>query len=624
VHYELPREPPLQSIDFTVQGFYSAFTERSTAGVKMMRRKVLSTAIIAMAMGLIAAAQAVETVTEWETIVNAKKHPQNWITHHGSLDGQRFSRLEQINKQNVKDLKVAFTHIVGGAGGAGVWEHAGLEGTPLAEDGYLYITDGWGSVYKLDVRQNGKLVWKMDPETDREWAAGVTCCGVDNRGVALWRDKVISHSLDGRLIITNKETGEIEKEIPVADPAISETLTVAPLVIKDKVITGVSGADYGIRGWLNATDLVAGERDWRTHTIPAPGEPGSETWKPGPEAHSVDAWKHGGGSTWVNGSYDPDLNTVYWGVGNPAPDWDNAYRPGDNLYTNSVLALDGDTGAIKWHFQYIPNDPYDYDGVNEQTLADANVYGKMTKVVLHANRNGFAYALDRTNGKFLWGTPFVKKLDWTAGLDKYTGRPVDYDPNSDVQRYNPASSVSRDQRESTSCPGNMGGKNWPPTAYDPERNRYYIPVIESCSGHVNVPTEEPWKPREYFLGGAPKMGPVITGSVTAMDVNTGKVAGKYETTYPMYGGLLATKGGLIFGGQPDGRVFAIDSDSMEELWSFSTNTAINAPPISFEVDGKQYIALLAGKGGAWPLWFISATPALTEMEAGQVLFVFSL
>jgi len=590
-----------------------------------MRRKNLALAYVAVIIGsIVSSAQAGETVTQWDAILNAKDHPQNWVTHHGSLDGQRFSRLDQINKTNVKDLKVAFTYVVGGLGGGGGWEHGGLEGTPIAEDGYLYITDGWGAVYKLDVRQNGKLVWKMDPETDRDWAGAVTCCGVDNRGVALWKDKVISHSLDGRLIVMDKATGEIETEIPVADPAISEVLTAAPLVIKDMVITGVAGGDYGIRGWLNATDLVGGERDWRTHTIPAPGEPGSETWKPGPEAHSIDAWKHGGGATWVNGSYDPVLNTIYWGTGNPAPDWDNAYRPGDNLYTNSVLALDADTGAIKWHFQYTPNDPYDFDGVNEQTLVDANVNGKMTQAVLHANRNGFAYALDRTNGKFLWGTPFVKKLDWTAGLDKYTGRPVDYDPNSDVQRYNPASSVSRDQRESTSCPGNMGGKNWPPTAYDPGRNRYYIPVIESCALHVNVPQDKEWVAREYWLGGAPKMGPVITGSITAMDVNTGKVVGKYETQYPMYGGLLATRGGLIFAGRPDGPVVAVDSDSLEELWSFNTNAGVNAPPMTFEVDGKQYVAILAGAGGAWPKWFLAATPGLEQVQPGQMLFVFSL
>jgi len=589
-----------------------------------MQRTITTAALAAILSATATNAAAADSATTWDALLNAEQNPENWLTHHGTLSGQRFSRLDQINKSNVANLRVAFTYVVGGLGGGGVWEHGGLEGTPLAEDGYLYITDGWGGVYKLDVRKNGKLVWKMDPETDRDWAGAVTCCGVDNRGVALWRDKVISHSLDGRLMVTNKSTGEIEQEIPVADPAISEVLTAAPLVVKDMAITGVAGGDYGVRGWLNATDLENGERDWRTHTIPAPGEPGSETWKKGPEEHSAKAWEHGGGATWVNGSYDPELNTIFWGVGNPAPDWDNAYRPGDNLYTNSVVALDADTGKMKWHFQYTPNDPYDFDGVNEQTLVDALVNGKPTKAVLHADRNGFAYALDRTNGKFLWGTPFVKELTWTSGLDKYSGLPADYDPNSDVQRYNPTTSVSRDQRESLSCPGNMGGKNWPPTAYDPDRNRYYIPVIESCGFHVNVPQETEWQPREFYLGGAPKMGPVITGSITAMDVNTGQVVGKYETPYPMFGGLLATQGGLIFAGRPEGKFVAVDADSMEELWSFDTNAGINAPPISFSVDGKQYIAILAGVGGAWPKWFLAATPGLEVMEPGQMLFVFAL
>ena len=562
--------------------------------------------------------------TDWQQVVQASSRPQDWLTHHGSLNAQRFSRLTEINKETVQGLRVAFTRVVGGAGGGGTWEHAGLEGTPLAENGFLYFTDGWGAVYKVDVRNGGKLVWKMDPETDRDWAGAVTCCGVDNRGVALWRDKVVSHTLDGRLIVTNKLNGEIEAEYPVADPAVGETITAAPLVINDLAITGVAGGDLGIRGWLNATDLVAGKRDWRTYTIPAPGEPGSETWKTGPEPHSVDAWKHGGGATWVNGSYDPGSNTLYWGVGNPGPDWDNAYRPGDNLYSNSVIALDADTGAIKWHFQYTPNDVYDFDGVNELTLIDSEIHGSKTQALVHADRNGFAYALERHSGKFLWGTPFVKVLDWTAGLDKYTGRPLDYDPQADVQRYKPESSVSREQRESRSCPGNMGGKNWPPTAYDPERNRYYIPVIESCALHVNVPQKTPWVAREYWLGGAPKTGPVITGSVTAIDVNLGTVVAKYETKFPMLGGLLATQGGLIFAGTPDGRLLALDSDTLKLLWSFNTNTAINAPPISFAADGKQYIAVLAGLGGAWPKWFLASTPGLAEMEPGQMLFVFSL
>ena len=565
-----------------------------------------------------------DNVTTWNDIVDAKKTPENWLTHHGSLDGHRFSGLKKINKKNVKKLKVAWTSVIGGVEGGGIWDHAGLEGTPIVEDGMMYVTDGWGSIYKFDVRQNGKMVWKMNPDTDHDFPGAITCCGIDNRGAAFWQDKVISHTLDGRLIVTNKETGAIEQEVQLADASVAEVLTSAPLVVKDSAITGVSGAEYGIRGWLHATNLKDGSKNWRTYTIPAPGEPGSETWKQGPESHSKDAWMHGGGSTWVVGSYDPDLNVIYWGVGNPGPDWDNEYRPGDNLYSNSVLALDADSGKIKWYFQYTPNDPYDFDGVNEQTLVDAKVFGKKTKAVLHADRNGFAYALDRESGKFLWGSPFVKKLDWTAGLDKYTGRPMDYDPNKDVQRYVPSTSAFRAQPEGTSCPGNMGGKNWPPTAYDPDRNMYYIPVIESCAMHVNVPQEKEWVAREFWLGGGPKMGPIITGSVTAMDVNSGKVVAKYDMDYPNLGGLVATKGGLIFTGRPEGTVVALDSDNLKELWSFETNTGINAPPITFAVDGKQYVAILAGLGGAWPKWFIGSTPGLEKVPAGQMLFVFSL
>ena len=580
---------------------------------------------IFMFMFLTSSIFAEDKVTSWNDILKANEAPENWLTHHGTLDGQRYSRLDSINKNNVSNLNVKWTHAIGGIEGGGMWDHGGLEGTPIVEDGFIYVTDGWGSIYKLDVRNNGKLVWKMNPETDRDYAGAITCCGIDNRGAAFWNDKIISHTLDGRLIVTNKGTGEIEQDITLADPAVSEVITAAAFVIKDSAITGVSGAEYGIRGWLNSTNLNTGKRNWRTYTIPAPGEPGSETWKQGPESHSSDAWKHGGGSTWVVGSYDAELNLIYWGVGNPGPDWDNEYRPGDNLYSNSVLALDADSGKIKWHFQYTPNDPYDYDGVNEQTLVDTKIFGKETKAVLHADRNGFAYALDRTTGQFLWGTPFVEQLDWTIGLDKYSGLPMDYDENSDVQRYVDSTNASRAKPQGLSCPGNMGGKNWPPTAYDPERNTYYIPVIESCALHVNVPQEKEWAPREFWLGGAPKMGPVITGSVTAMDVNTGTVTGKYDMKYPNLGGLLATKGGLVFTAEPDGKVVALDSDTLKELWSFNTNTGINAPPITFSVDGKQYVAILAGLGGAWPKWFVATTPGLEKVLAGgQQLFVFGL
>ena len=243
---------------------------------------------------------------------------------------------------------------------------------------------------------------------------------------------------------------------------------------------------------------------------------------------------------------------------------------------------------------------------------------------MHADRNGFAYALDAESGKFLWGTPFVNKLDWTAGLDKYTGRPMAYDPNKDVQKYAPASSSARGGKEGLSCPGNMGGKNWQPTAYDPDRKRYYIPVIESCAGHVTVAQKEAWKARQLYFGGGPKMGPQIQGSIASMDPNTGKIVAKFDMFYPNLAGVLATKGGLVFSASPEGSVFALDSDNLKELWRFETNHGTNAPPITFSVDGKQYVAILAGLGGVWPQWFNSTTPGLENVESGNMLFVFSL
>ncbi|MBV8096999.1 MAG: PQQ-binding-like beta-propeller repeat protein, partial [Acetobacteraceae bacterium] len=353
-----------------------------------------------------AAGQGSENQVTQARLLNADQEQGNWILHHKDYSAHRFSSLDQINRDNVKNLKVAWTMALGGVEGGGIWTHGGLEGTPIAENGFLYVTDGWGSVYKIDAHGGrGKLVWKMDPKTDHDWAGAVACCGVDNRGVALWDNMVISHSLDGRLIATNKDTGQIAWQRQIADPDKSEVITAAPLIVKDMAITGVAGAEYGIRGWLAATDLKTQKEVWRTHTIPAKGEPGSDTWK-----DDYNAAASGGGSTWVTGSYDSATNTIVWGVANPGPDWDNAYRPGDNLYTDSSIGLDADTGKIKWHFQHTPNDPYDYDSVSENVLVDATVEGKPQKLSLEADRNGFGYAVDRSNGNFVWAVPFVKKV----------------------------------------------------------------------------------------------------------------------------------------------------------------------------------------------------------------------
>jgi alcohol dehydrogenase (cytochrome c) len=553
-----------------------------------------------------------------QRLLNADKEPGNWLLHHKDFSATRFSSLNEINAGNVKNLKVAWTMQLGGVEGGGIWTHGGLEGTPIVENGFMYVTDGWGSVYKIDAHGGkGTLLWKMDPKTDHDWAGAIACCGVDNRGVALWGDLVISHTLDGRLVATNKETGQVAWQRQVADPDKGEVITGAPLIVKDMAITGVAGAEYGIRGWVAATDLKTQKEVWRTFTIPGKGEAGSDSWKDNNNASAS-----GGGSTWVTGSYDPTSDTVFWGVGNPGPDWDNAYRPGDNLYTDSTLALDANTGKIKWHYQHTPNDPYDYDSVAENVLVDVPGKNGPQKLDLEADRNGFAYAVDRNTGKFVWGLPFVKKVTWTKGIDPESGKPVEYDPNKQVQTY--AVTPNRQEKVTDICPGNMGGKNWPPTAYNPNLKLWYIPVIESCNRiTVEEETKDKLKPRDFFTGGGPSQPFKITGSVTAIDVTTGKIAGKAELPFPNLGGILATPD-LVFSGQPSGEVIAFDGKSLQKLWEFNTGGGVNAPPMTFSVDGKQYVAILVGLGGAWDKWFIDATPELKKMQPGSVLYVFAL
>lgn len=604
-----------------------------------MKRKVRSYSLLATTLAastLVSAAVYAGDVT-FERLVNSEREPQNWLNHHGNLEAHRFSGLDQINRGNVKNLRVAFTWAMGGTQGGGkeiiTFPFSGLEGTPVAEDGFLYLTTGWGEVTKLDTRGGiPRLVWRYDPRPDRDYATTVACCGINNRGAVLAGNMVISPVIDGRILALNKTDGSKIWEVQVADPGQGEVITGAPLIVKDMVVTGMAGAEFGVRGWLEALNLKDGKRRWRTYTIPGPGEPGHETWK-----DDYGAWKTGGGTTWVTGSYDPELNLIVWGTANPGPDWDNAYRPGDNLWTDSTIALDADSGKIVWGFQHTPNDPYDYDSVAENTFVDTNINGQFRRVTLHANRNGFAYALDRKTGEFLWGTQFVDWLNWTPGLDA-KGKPVAYDPKVDVQTYAQGTAAGRGTAtkgrgtvEGVLAPGHMGGKNWPPTAYSPQTNYYYIPVIEGCNkayAEVTVPGQH--KPRQLFLGGAPfstfedpNCGR-LWGSITAIDVRTGKIARKHTTKHPQLGGLLTTAGGLLFAGYAEGQVVALDAETLEELWKFETGSAVNAPPMTFSSNGRQYIAIEVGLGGAWPQWFVSATPELKSQVPSNVLYVFEL
>jgi alcohol dehydrogenase (cytochrome c) len=558
----------------------------------------------------------------FERALNADSEPQNWLLHHKNYQGHRFSQLTEINTETVGDLRVAFTVALGGMESGGRYASGNLEATPLVDDGMMYVTDGWGSVYAIDVSsgRRGTIRWKFDPGIDRAWAGDVACCGVNNRGVALWKDKVISAALDGRLFALNRATGEKIWERKIADPALGETITMAPLVVRDLAIIGSAGGEYGIRGFIEATDLNTGEPAWRTYTIPGVGEAGHETWKDGAEH-----WRHGGASVWVTATYDKESDTIYQGIGNAGPDYDPEYRPGDNKWAASVLALDPGSGAIKWGFQYTPNDPYDYDEISEHQIIDAKVNGESRKLVVHGARNGFYYALDRVSGAFVTGKQYVDELTWTKGLDPKTGRPLDYDPTKDVQIYVEGTHATRAKPVGTRCPATSGGKNWEPAAYNPQLNLIYIPSSEGCTQIEGVVQEDfvdqggPVKPRERFAGGTNKRLKQTTGSIKALDPATGEVKAAARTDLPNWSGVLATAGNLVFSGLWEGGLVAYNGRTMRELWRFDTGCGVMAPPITYAVNGKQYVAVAVG-----PHWLGEKPATLKLANPCSMLYVFSL
>jgi alcohol dehydrogenase (cytochrome c) len=560
-----------------------------------------------------------------ERALNPQREPQNWILHHGNYQGHRYSLLKEINSDNVKNLRPAFTVALSGFQNGGRYAHGNLEATPLVEDGVMYVPDGWGSVYAIDLTaKKGAIKWKMDPGTDRAWAGDVACCGVNNRGVALWKDKIISISLDGRMFSINKATGEVVWERKIADPAIGETLTIAPLVVRDVAIVGTAGGEFGIRGFIEATDLNTGKAAWRTYTIPGAGEPGNETWKDG-----KDRWKHGGASIWETATYDPESDTFYQGIGNAGPDWDAEYRPGDNKWAASVLAISPKDGKIKWGYQYTPNDPYDYDEISEHPIINAKVNGEDRKLVVHPARNGFFYALDRINGSFIAAKQYTDELNWTVGLDPKTGRPLDYDPAGGVQYYVKDSHGTRAKPLSNKlCPTIQGGKNWEPSAYSPDTGLVYVPGIEGCADIRTVEQKDmedqggALKPRDRFTGGAPEWPYRVTGSLKGIDPVTGETKVTAKLTYPNFAGAMATAGNLVFLGHLDGTFSAYDAKTLQEVWNFNTGSGIMAPPVSYSVNGKQFVAVLVGS--RQPANIMQNMPELKNTSTASMLYVFSL
>jgi alcohol dehydrogenase (cytochrome c) len=540
-----------------------------------------------------------------DRLVNADKEPQNWLMNHRTYDAQRYSPLDKVNKDNVKSLKLAYALAIGGTAA-----NENLQSTPLAEDGFLYIVDQWGVVYKIDVRSGdmGRIVWRMDPGQEK--------LPLSNRGAALLGNLVISTAnYPARVIATNKDNGKVVWETNLHDQPDVQ-ITAAPLAVKDKIIVGAAGGDRGVRDWIAALDGASGKIIWRKYVIPAPGEPGSETWK-----DKNNAWQIGGGAMWITGSYDPATNQVIWGTGNPVPMFDPTYRPGDNLYTNSMISWNPDSGNMNWYFQYVPGDMWDYDEAHSHILIDGQVGDQPRKLITHSARNGFLYTFERSNGQTLLAKPYVENINWTKGIDQKTGKPVDYDPSKDLQVYSGMQNQTLADPTKKLCPSMSGGNNYWPAAYSQKTKLLYIPSMSSCN-EVTLDPKLSTKAGDWKGATFKNIERNETDLIVA-DPFTGEVKTKVRVPYPNNSGALATGGGLVFTGFTDGTFAAYDDTTMQQLWKINVGTGFNAPPMTFEVNGKQYVAILSGLSPISKRRH-SHTPELREQRNQTMLFVFGL
>ncbi len=499
-----------------------------------------------------------------ERLVNADQEPENWLTYSGAYHSQRYSSLDQINRGNVADLKVEWIHQFN--------RQDRIETTPVVVDGLMIITETPSDVIALDA-VTGRTFWTYE----HEMKPGTrVCCGENNRGVAVLDDMVFVGTVDARLLALDIATGNVIWDVEVERPEAGYSITSAPLVVGDKVITGMAGGEFGVRGFLDAYDAKTGELAWRYYTIPGPGEPGNETW-------SGDSWKTGGAPTWVTGSYDPELNLVYWGTGNPAPDWNGDMRLGDNLWADAVVALDADTGELVWGFQFTPHDTHDWDAIQIPVLADLEVNGAVRKVMLWANRNGFYYVLDRETGEFLHGIPFALQT-WAQGLDP-NGRPIlveDMDPTEAGVEVSPTVG---------------GATNWNSPSFSPMSGLFYTYAMDGAD--IYFKRDDEYVEGDQFTGGYGQRADDpenFFAAVRALDPITGALQWEYEIpTTGGKAGILSTGGGLVFSGSGDGYIFALDQDTGESLWYISVGdgAAVKSAPMTYSVGGRQYISMAA-------------------------------
>lgn len=521
-----------------------------------------------------------------------------WLQYGNTPDAHRFSPLTRINPATVGELKPAWSKQLG--------PPVSMEGTPLVSGDTMYVTTGAGAIFALDAR-TGETRWSFQ-WTNKD--QGKPCCGKDSRGATLVRDMVIMPTLDAHLIALDAKTGAVRWNTTIVNWADGYSITSPPVYVDGLVISGMSGGEYPTRGFLVALDPNTGREVWRTYTVPTLSDPEAATWKMAPNKTPR------GGPTWLPGTYDPQLDTLYWGVGNPNPDFDpSAFLGSDLLYTDSVLALDPHTGKIKWHYKFTPRDVFDFDGVNEDVLVDLPIGGKVVKALAHADRDGFLFVLNRTNGKVIYVEPFVDTVSW-AMIDRATG----------TVHYSAATAASAAAGQDTPyAPGSLGGKNWQPTAYDPNTHIFVIPAQRA--GSVLHPTKTPDVPD----AGVPNTGkfatpntPTIAGSVVAYDLTTGKRLWRQQTIEGQAGGILIA-GGIVFDSEIQGYIQALDEKTGAFLWKTPKigNGGITAPPITYMVDGTQYLAVEVGVGGLWPR-IAGSEKYMRDVKPDSAIYVFSL
>ena len=497
----------------------------------------------------------------FERIVNAAKDPQNWLTYSGDYGAQRYRELNQINTTNAKNLRLDWIFQTGQPGA--------FETVPLVVDGIMYVTAANGYAFAVDAR-SGRQLWAYKYPIP---ARASLPNGTVNRGLGILGNRLFMATPDAHVIALDARTGKLIWDTAMAPNEQAYSATLAPLVVKDKVIVGVTGGEYGIRGFIDAYDAASGKRVWRFWAIPSKDEPGGDTW-------AADSWQRGGGATWMTGTYDPKLNILYWGVGNPGPDLFGEVRKGDNLYTAGLVALDADTGKLKWHFQTTPHDTHDWDGCETPMLLDLKWKGRDRKLLVQANRNAFFYVLDRETGEFLMARSFARQ-NWAKEIDK-NGRPI-LMPNSEPS-----------PEGAHVCPGLAGAANWMAPSYNPQTGWFYFPVREQCDVFYSSPP--------VYIEGKAYWGSVFRGQtegkewglLKALDPLTGATQWDFRYHRSPWGGTLATSGGVIFSGDEDGYLMAFDAKTGKNLWRINTGNRIVTAPITYMVDGRQYVTMPSG------------------------------